>query len=400
MPRSSSALARSFGLTATLALGATAALAHADVRAEPAWIWTSEAASPRLPPPNALSESEAGLERLCGRPEAGLREVAARLAERKVLDLPFLDAEGVAQSQRVAGEPHVWPHAWVLSGQTLDHAATRQKLAAWGATFHENGERRCGLASRRGADGTEVIAAVALDALADLSPLPTETHVGTWLSVEARLLVPASGARVVVMGPTGLPRSVPTQLQGGRIRAQLALDRPGAFTVQIVADTAQGPRPVLEAELFADKTPWTRLPDAEVPGETVTPAERTDRGALLAMIEELRSLEQTPPLAPLGRLNALALAHAERMKGARLVGHDVGDGDPNRRFEASDVRARTFGENVAHAGSVLLAHRALYASPSHRTNLLSRDFDHVGIGVVRDEDGSVWVAEEFAGGLE
>ena len=255
MPRSSSALARSFGLTATLALGATAALAHADVRAEPAWIWTSEAASPRLPPPNALSESEAGLERLCGRPEAGLREVAARLAERKVLDLPFLDAEGVAQSQRVAGEPHVWPHAWVLSGQTLDHAATRQKLAAWGATFHENGERRCGLASRRGADGTEVIAAVALDALADLSPLPTETHVGTWLSVEARLLVPASGARVVVMGPTGLPRSVPTQLQGGRIRAQLALDRPGAFTVQIVADTAQGPRPVLEAELFADKTP-------------------------------------------------------------------------------------------------------------------------------------------------
>ncbi|HEY3493779.1 MAG TPA: CAP domain-containing protein, partial [Polyangiaceae bacterium] len=54
------------------------------------------------------------------------------------------------------------------------------------------------------------------------------------------------------------------------------------------------------------------------------------------------------------------------------------------------------GENVAHARNALLAHRALWASPSHRANLLEPNYDSVGIGVAEDADGSVWVSELFA----
>jgi uncharacterized protein YkwD len=51
---------------------------------------------------------------------------------------------------------------------------------------------------------------------------------------------------------------------------------------------------------------------------------------------------------------------------------------------------------VAHAGNVVLAHRALWSSPSHRDNLLQTRFDRLGIGVRSDPDGSVWVTELFA----
>jgi uncharacterized protein YkwD len=84
---------------------------------------------------------------------------------------------------------------------------------------------------------------------------------------------------------------------------------------------------------------------------------------------------------------------------AHTVGHDVGDGDPAERLQNAGLFAKESGENVAHAQSVRLAHRALYASPSHRTNLLRQEFDRAGLAVLDDADGSVWVAEVFAADL-
>jgi uncharacterized protein YkwD len=76
--------------------------------------------------------------------------------------------------------------------------------------------------------------------------------------------------------------------------------------------------------------------------------------------------------------------------------HDAGDGSPDERVRAAGVTVSLVGENVARAASATLAHRALWASPSHRSNLLEPNYQVVGIGVVRDEDGTVWVSELFA----
>jgi uncharacterized protein YkwD len=87
------------------------------------------------------------------------------------------------------------------------------------------------------------------------------------------------------------------------------------------------------------------------------------------------------------------------MKDAHTIGHDVGDGDPAERLQNAGLAARESGENVAHAENVLLAHRALWQSPSHRANLQHGEYDTLGVGVLDDPDGSVWVAEVFARGL-
>jgi uncharacterized protein YkwD len=377
---------------------------------EPALEWAARTESPRASVSAgsaAVRDRIAELLARCGRGDAGLEEVAAQVVASRVAGRPHLDLTALTFLLRAAGEPHVWPHAWVITGRPLDPAATASKLEAWSATFRDAGDRRCGIASGVAKDGTEVTAAVALDALADLAPLPTQPHVGMWLTLDAALLVPAGEAHVLVQGPGSDPRTIPSWVETDRanglvhVRARFAPDRPGPFTVQVVADVATGPRPILEARLFADAPLPDHFERAIAPGE-----EALSRGAdagteadrLLVMLSSLRDAEHLPHLARDPNLDAIALAHARQMLSARTVGHDVGDGDPEDRARAAGLRAKLVGENVAHAASIRLAHRALYESPSHRANLLRAEFDRVGAAVVADTDGSVWVAEVFAAG--
>jgi uncharacterized protein YkwD len=384
----------------------------ATTEREPAVTWAPFTASPRSVVLEGQADTRDRLAELlarCGRSEAGLTEVAQRVVASRIAGRRHLDLAALTFSLRAAGEPHVWPHAWVITGRGLDRHETAAKLEAWGVSFHDVGgegsERRCGVATGVARDGTEVTAAVALDALADLAPLPTTAHIGMWLTVDATLLVPSGEAHVLVQGAESDPRPVPTWIErdGARVhvRARFSPDRPGPLTVQVVADVATGPRPVLEARVFADATPTARFDPPTAPGEDAPTSGATESGTdrLLAMVSALREAEGLPPLARDRSLDAAALAHARAMQSTRTVGHDVGDGDPEGRVEATGARPRLVGENVAHAASVRLAHRALYESPSHRENLLRAEFNRVGAAVLDDADGSVWVAEVFAAGL-
>lgn len=292
---------------------------------------------------------------------------------------------------RQLGEPHVRPRVVTASGRApLDDDALRAELAPLGGAH-----ARCGVAFARTAEDKELLVAVVVEALADLEPLPIRARTGEWLTLTARLHVPASGARLVLLGPRGLPRTAPTSLdpKTRAVRARFALDRPGSFTVQLVADVDGGPRPVLEARVFADTPPDDDPGPA--PGEDPS---ASDGDALERMTASLRASESLPPLVRDRRLDALALAHAERMLAARAIAHDLGEGDLSARLEAAGLSATTIGENVARARTVALAHRALHASPSHRLNLLHARYTHAGFAVVRDDD-LVYVCEVFTSGL-
>ncbi len=85
------------------------------------------------------------------------------------------------------------------------------------------------------------------------------------------------------------------------------------------------------------------------------------------------------------------------MRRAQALAHDAGDGSPDQRLDAAGLGDRLAGENVARAPTVAQAHRALWDSPSHRLNMLRSEFHRVGIGVMRDAGGDVWVTEVFEG---
>ena len=330
----------------------------------------------------------------CGESEVALARVATRLARREAEGAPPYDTEQLSFALRAEGEPHVWPHSWTLFGSTLDVGDVRARLERWLATFSDGGTRRCGVASAHTETGTAV-AAVVVDAHADLSPLPTRAHLGQWLVLDAKLLVPASTAKVVLLGPRGAPRNVPTTLHAGNVRASFSVDRVGAWTVQVLANGDGGPRPVLEALLFVDTVPTAPENSDNAPGEEAAEGAPDERLAVIRMVNAARRDESIAPVEPSPELDRLALAHAKAMQTSGRLAHDAGDGDPSKRLAEADLAPRRFGENVAHATTVERAHRILWQSPSHRENLVDPGFRSLGVGVVDDSDG-VWVCELFA----
>lgn len=333
----------------------------------------------------------------CKAGDAALARVAERFARRQAEGSAPLDVSEISFALRAEGSPYVWPRAWTLEGADLETTAAVERMHGWLTSFDDGGERRCGVALASTRDH-QVLAAVAVDALADLEPLPVRVRAGTWVDVNASVLVPTTEAKVIVLGPSGAPYAVPTTFDGRVARARFNADRPGAFLIQLLANVAGGPRPVLEASVYVDARPPTSFFGDAAPGEPARPlppqADKT--AALLAMLNEARGSEGSPPLERDPTLDDIAARHAQAMRQLKRIAHDAGDGDHRSRIAAAELSVLATGENVAHALDVTRAHRALWASPSHRENLLQPRFDRVGIGVALDPDGSIWVCEVFA----
>ncbi len=367
-------------------------------------------------PPGEIDERSATLSASCGAVDGVLVRIAGRLARERaeVASLEVRDptkasvdlrerarGHGVPDPDRVvmllreAGEPHVRPRLLSTSGRGwVDDDAVRSQLVAL-----KRPTTRCGVGVARTPQGKELLVGVVVDALADLEPLPIRARTGEWLTWVARVHVSTSNAKLVVLGPRGVPRTVPTSNEpSGLVRARFALEQAGAFTVQLVGDVAGGPQPLLEARVFADTPP--RFEEGPAPGEDASASDdRDDADALARMTTALRATESLPALDRDAALDALARTHAEKMRASATIAHDVGDGDLRARFEAEGLAAKVIGENVARSRSVALAHRALHASPSHRMNLLRPDYTQIGVAVVRDAAGNVYACEVFASRL-
>jgi uncharacterized protein YkwD len=345
----------------------------------------------RSPWPTEDESPPSDLTSACGVPDAALARVAAHLADQRARGLGAPQPDAVVAAMRAFGEPHVRPRVLTASGKRTDgDAAVREKLGAM-----RKASTRCGIAVKETPHGGELLVAVAIEPLADLAPLPTRARTGQWLSLDAKLFVPITGAKLVVTGPRGAPRALPTSLDpvARTAKARFTLDRPGAFTVQLVGDTEKGPLPLLEARVFADVEPEET--------EEATPGEEAEAGAddastMTSMIAILRASEGAPPLARDKRLDTIARAHAEHMRERADTAHDLGDGDLEARLGEAGLAARAAGENVAHAATITLAHRALHASPSHRANLLDANYTHLGVGTATADDGTIYVCQIFA----
>jgi len=347
-------------------------------------------------PAGPLSDADQRiLSEACGDADAGLLSVATQLAEQPTGAGGELDVDAISYRLRAAGAPYVWPRAWLFNGSEGEIDAAKARMLRWLGSFSDGGARRCGVVVRHEGHSRISVAAVAVDVLADLDPLPTRARIGQWIEVGATLRVPGNEAKLVVLGPRGAPRPVPTSFDHGRVHARFNADVPGTWLVQLLGSVEGGPRPLLEALVFAGTDPPRSAAISKAPGEDALDATDDPRAALYAMIDAARASERAAPLSRDAQLETLAQEHAEAMRRARKTAHDTGDGDLNQRLQRADLELSA-GENVAHAGSAALAQRALWASPSHRENLLFRGFDRVGIGVAPDADGTLWVCQVFA----
>jgi uncharacterized protein YkwD len=70
------------------------------------------------------------------------------------------------------------------------------------------------------------------------------------------------------------------------------------------------------------------------------------------------------------------------------------DPDPQAAIASYDPSWQAWGENVGVGPTPESIEAAFMASPPHRANMLG-NYTHMGVGVVTDASGRVWVTERF-----
>jgi uncharacterized protein YkwD len=126
---------------------------------------------------------------------------------------------------------------------------------------------------------------------------------------------------------------------------------------------------------------------------TLVPVTGADAAAdleaqFVSAINSERSSRGLATLSVAGDLTSVARSHSQRMADQQNLHHN-----PNLGGAVSNWRK--VGENVGKGPSVSKIHAAFMASSGHKANILDSDWTQVGVGVVVDGDGRIWVTEVF-----
>lgn len=114
----------------------------------------------------------------------------------------------------------------------------------------------------------------------------------------------------------------------------------------------------------------------------------SDEANFVAQINALRATRGVPALQVDAGLTAKARSWAGTMAGRGTISH-------SSLTDGITATWRKLGENVGMGGAVDGLEAAFVNSPRHYDNLVDPAFGSIGIGVVRNAAGLLFVAEEF-----
>ena len=224
----------------------------------------------------------------------------------------------------------------------------------------------------------------------------------------------------------GRAQSAQLALEDAAARAPLANEN--ALLLAFLQDRAGQPRAARQTlERVAAPSPLTTLyldgigraapvaaPDAP---KTDTPARLSNSDARIAKLEKLvfdlvnqervkrglNELRWSDDLAAVGR------AHAAEMRDKKYFAHESPTPalrDPLDRYVAATGRQpRLIAENIYRAwgsrsflneSDLRNAHKALMDSPGHRANILLGSANSLGVGLVANASGDIWLDEMFS----
>lgn len=118
---------------------------------------------------------------------------------------------------------------------------------------------------------------------------------------------------------------------------------------------------------------------------------------MLILTNEIRKKDKKAELRPNLQLRAVAEAHARDMLAKGYFSHLSPQGkDGLSRVNDAKITILSVGENLASAATVEAAQLGLLASEGHRKNILSPDFNQVGISVLDAGTHGKMIVEVFA----
>jgi len=168
------------------------------------------------------------------------------------------------------------------------------------------------------------------------------------------------------------------------------------------------PRPTASATPTPTATPHvTQTPEVTKKPVIATPTPSTDEdyttgyvgvqeeNAFLLLNQD-RAANGLPALQLDPALCSIARMKSNDMKTNNYFSHTSPTyGSPSQMLSSMGYPFRSVGENIAHHATVEKAQAAFMSSTGHRKNILSSSWTKVGIGVVYDAQGFVYVTQLF-----
>jgi len=117
---------------------------------------------------------------------------------------------------------------------------------------------------------------------------------------------------------------------------------------------------------------------------------------LFASVNQVRRAQGLSPLRWDESLAAAARRHAEAMAEHGSVRHGF-EGEPSlsARVKQAGAHFSWLSENVTQGPSPQFIHTQFMKSPPHRANILDRDMDSIGVGVV-EQGGQLFAVEDLS----
>jgi uncharacterized protein YkwD len=265
---------------------------------------------------------------------------------------------------------------------------------------------RLGVGVSRQGDDLAVVLAFQEQHL-ELRPVPRVLTPGLVAHLDGRVLPGHRFPKVIITGPGGGVTDARVREGSGRFSADLGCrrDQPGAYQVEIAADSDRGPAVLANFPIYCGVEPPARSPPI-VFGPTAPQDAATAEQELLKLINKDRTARGLFPVRLDRRLSEVARAHSREMQQTGVVAHvSPTTGNAADRVKRARILPNMVAENVGRAYSAEQAERGFMSSPGHRSNVLEPRVTHVGVGIVAgapEEGGSVplYVTQLFTeGGL-
>ncbi|MFE0458608.1 CAP domain-containing protein [Kitasatospora sp. NPDC058965] len=221
----------------------------------------------------------------------------------------------------------------------------------------------------------------------------------------------AAPAAPVMAGFVG---SSPTALPTGPTAAPSASPSPARTTPS--ATPSQPGQPATPSAAPSSARPTTAPTSAAAttasPSGGPTTSSGTAEDQVLAVINQARAAQGLPALTRTAGLDRSATGHTQVMLSGCGLNHVcAGEPELGARETAAGVSWSSCGENIGEGGPVANTNDAMASmavgltnsmlaekapNDGHRRNILSADFHHIGISVIRDSNGMVWMTQDFS----
>ncbi len=207
--------------------------------------------------------------------------------------------------------------------------------------------------------------------------------------------------------PTMVPVLTQQPLEATPTKEPIATAAPTAkptLTPPFIPERTQTPKPTIS---FTPHPTATPQPETSKKPIVATPTPSTDEDYTTGYVgtqEEIaflllnqdRKANGKAPLTLDPALCAIARLKSSDMKTNRYFAHNSPTyGSPSQMLKSLGYTFQAVGENIAHHATVEKSQAAFMSSDGHRKNILSSSWTKVGIGVVTDAQGFVYVTQLF-----